>query len=487
MPISVACACGKKFQAKDELAGKRVKCPGCGQPLLIPAPQAAKPQQAGAGAQAAKPPAAKKPAAKQAPQPELSPMLGDDLLGDLGSLEKAMNSPGLGDPLGSSALGGPGLGGPGLGANPMMGGWQQQAAPQRKSSGNTVLWVGIGGGVVAAVLVIGMVVAILMRDKPQPISSPDNSVAQNSSSPPETPPKVETPAKPANQSAEIAITPTPTPTNTPTQPLETPATKTVPAPETVTTATPTESPTRRPPSAAKSSSTWLDLGPGIAKRMAKPDPYKGVKLIGPDPVVLGGWSWMVELLPFVGEEERYKKFDFSKSWTESVNYKWLAPVDAFTNPADPKKSWDGWPYGGIGLTHFVGMSGIEETRNDVAAMLPRSDPKAGMFGYSEIAKPEQITDGTSQTIMLIGSGKLAAPWAQGGGGTVRGLREPYFDELSGFGSAGLKEPGTLVMFADGSVKTITAKVSPDVLRKLATIHGADSVDLSKSQDILTAP
>ncbi|MBI3468688.1 MAG: hypothetical protein HY000_37270 [Planctomycetes bacterium] len=39
MPISVACKCGKKFQAPDNLAGKRVKCPGCQQLVVIPAPQ----------------------------------------------------------------------------------------------------------------------------------------------------------------------------------------------------------------------------------------------------------------------------------------------------------------------------------------------------------------------------------------------------------------------------------------------------------------
>jgi hypothetical protein len=41
MPIAVACKCGKKFQAPDNLAGKRVKCPGCQQSLMVPAPQAA--------------------------------------------------------------------------------------------------------------------------------------------------------------------------------------------------------------------------------------------------------------------------------------------------------------------------------------------------------------------------------------------------------------------------------------------------------------
>ena len=37
MPIAVACQCGAKFAAKDELAGKTVKCPKCSQPLVIAA------------------------------------------------------------------------------------------------------------------------------------------------------------------------------------------------------------------------------------------------------------------------------------------------------------------------------------------------------------------------------------------------------------------------------------------------------------------
>jgi hypothetical protein len=37
MAISVTCACGKTLRAKDELAGKRVKCPGCGAVSVLPA------------------------------------------------------------------------------------------------------------------------------------------------------------------------------------------------------------------------------------------------------------------------------------------------------------------------------------------------------------------------------------------------------------------------------------------------------------------
>ncbi len=44
MPIKAACQCGARFNAKDELAGKRVKCPKCGQPLVIPSAQSPAPQ-----------------------------------------------------------------------------------------------------------------------------------------------------------------------------------------------------------------------------------------------------------------------------------------------------------------------------------------------------------------------------------------------------------------------------------------------------------
>ncbi len=40
MAIKVACACGKKLAVKDELAGKKVKCPACQKLLNIPKPKA---------------------------------------------------------------------------------------------------------------------------------------------------------------------------------------------------------------------------------------------------------------------------------------------------------------------------------------------------------------------------------------------------------------------------------------------------------------
>lgn len=38
MPIAVACSCGVKLKAPDAAAGKRVKCPKCGNPVSVPVP-----------------------------------------------------------------------------------------------------------------------------------------------------------------------------------------------------------------------------------------------------------------------------------------------------------------------------------------------------------------------------------------------------------------------------------------------------------------
>ena len=52
MSISFSCECGKKLAAKDNFAGRRLKCPGCGKSLTIPQHRAVVTQLASAGASA---------------------------------------------------------------------------------------------------------------------------------------------------------------------------------------------------------------------------------------------------------------------------------------------------------------------------------------------------------------------------------------------------------------------------------------------------
>jgi len=106
MPIKVQCACGKAFAAKDELAGKTVKCPGCQKPLKIPggAPAVAK---APAKAAPPKPAAAaaatpKAPAAKAPPAPAAAPPSPYSLFDEIGLQAAAANTrpcPGCTEPM----------------------------------------------------------------------------------------------------------------------------------------------------------------------------------------------------------------------------------------------------------------------------------------------------------------------------------------------------------------------------------------------------
>ena len=37
MALAITCACGKRLQVKESLAGKRIRCPACQEPLTVPA------------------------------------------------------------------------------------------------------------------------------------------------------------------------------------------------------------------------------------------------------------------------------------------------------------------------------------------------------------------------------------------------------------------------------------------------------------------
>jgi hypothetical protein len=212
----------------------------------------------------------------------------------------------------------------------------------------------------------------------------------------------------------------------------------------------------------------------------------GVKRFDDKPVGAGN-SWMIQLLPYVGYGELHSKLDLTKGWHEKENVPYACQViPAFLDPANPNHNMKviGVKNAiGPAFTHFVGMAGIEDSRNVVAASLPRSDPRAGIFGYDQIARPEEITDGATNTIMLISAGKIVGPWASGGGATIRAARAPYFDPITGFGTARDPGSGALVAMADGSVKWISKDIDPAVFRALCTIHGGEKVDLPANASV----
>jgi len=166
MSIPVRCQCGKAFAARDELAGKRVKCPSCGGVLAIPA------------------------------APALQP-LDDDPLG-LGGVD--LSAAGLGSGPAPAAGGRPR--GP-LPKSPL------PKSPSRRASDSQnqkllLICAGVGGGAILLLLVL-LVGSMLFSKSPEPQTA-QTPPAEAASSAPAATPTVDTPPPAASVSAPATPT-----------------------------------------------------------------------------------------------------------------------------------------------------------------------------------------------------------------------------------------------------------------------------------------
>jgi hypothetical protein len=84
MPISFTCVCGRALRVKDDMAGRKARCPVCGQVLTVPVPQPRAAEDEAleilfvddsVQAQPPPPPAAAVPRATPIPRPPQTPPL----------------------------------------------------------------------------------------------------------------------------------------------------------------------------------------------------------------------------------------------------------------------------------------------------------------------------------------------------------------------------------------------------------------------------
>jgi hypothetical protein len=311
-------------------------------------------------------------------------------------------------------------------------------------------WMAVaGGGTIAALLLIGGLLWL----------TGDSAAPGRSSAAVTTPPSPDRPA--AGLSAK-----TPTLPSSPSLPAALDPVRTD--------SQPPAAPANKPPSDGEQSGESAvvpALEQGLKAWFSSPaDQLRGATPAGNQRSVVAQYSWMTFLLPHLGYADIFHQLRFEQPWTEGENLTVAATsIPDFLDPGNEQVRWRGYPFSGLPLTHFVGMAGLEG-RGQVAAELPRSDPRAGVFGYDAVARPEDITDGAAHTIMLLGAGELLGPWIAGGGATVRGAHAPYFDPLTGFGTKSTT-PGTMALFADGSTRFVPADVDPDVFQAWCTIHG----------------
>lgn len=137
---------------------------------------------------------------------------------------------------------------------------------------------------------------------------------------------------------------------------------------------------------------------------------------------------------------------------------------------------DGYPAG-----HFVGVAGVGVD----AAGLPKTHPRAGIFGWDRRTTEEDVRDGLSNTLLVLGREDRLHSWAHGQH-SIRGLTaEPYVRGPDGFGTG---EPaGMHVLLADGSVKFLASETAPVIFRRYAAMADGQPLDPMSPGDPLDAP
>jgi len=177
-------------------------------------------------------------------------------------------------------------------------------------------------------------------------------------------------------------------------------------------------------------------------------------------------SWMVSVLPFVDQAPLYNRIDRKKGWKDAANRRPIQTrMMVFQNPGVAVKKEPSY-----GSTHYVGIAGVG--KDSLTAKV--HNKKTGIFGYERATRIRDIRDGTSNTMMASEASANYGAWGSGGTATIRAFtKKPYINGPDGIG--GPFPGGCNVLFADGSVRFISNKISPTVLEALSTVQGGEVV------------
>ena len=145
-------------------------------------------------------------------------------------------------------------------------------------------------------------------------------------------------------------------------------------------------------------------------------------------------SWRVHILPYIEQDNVYRRMDVKQPWDAPVNRQWASTrIPTYASYADPPETVE------TRYRVFVGPN----------TLYPNADGKA-RYNIGN------IPDGTSNTFYAVEAAELV-PWPQ--------PKELTYDRtvpLPPLGAPGRK--GFNVLMADGSVRFFSDKISPNVLR-----------------------
>ena len=189
-----------------------------------------------------------------------------------------------------------------------------------------------------------------------------------------------------------------------------------------------------------------------------------------DGELLHGWPIVI------GAYHSYSTSDvqFQTPWNQPPNDRiYKCQLSCFVNPSQPGPRFDAE---GFGLCHWAGNIHVLPI---VTTPFPSTSSRKGNMGVTteliksgKLVSLNQITDGTSNTILLGTVGKNFKPW-----GYPANVRDPALGinrSPVGFGGPSGLDGGQFAM-CDGAVKFLSDKTDLSVMKALATPAGGESM------------
>ncbi len=174
--------------------------------------------------------------------------------------------------------------------------------------------------------------------------------------------------------------------------------------------------------------------------------------IGGEPLL----SWRVAILPFLGHEDLYERFNLDEPWDSPHNLSLLPLMPYEFKTADVAN----------GFTVFQAVTSNYDGTGDNLTVFPLTDRPFIGFG--------SIADGSSNTLLFVeAEADRAVEWTR--------PADLVFDPLNpsdGISNSGISHQGTQVVLADGSTHFIPGNVEDEFWAALSVINDGELFDIS---------